>query len=105
MKAIEEHLTSIRKMGTSSESQSNKNLSELETLAKKLDAIKRLTYLLKRNEIPLDEKEFLEPVKERYKKGAVSTNLIGNAEVVTFVGALVRDRRSVESGKNESRIS
>ena len=87
MVTFEEHLASVRKLGTPSEDQNNESFSELKILAKKLDAIEHLTDLLKRDEIPLDEVAFLEPAKVRYKKGAINPSLVGHAEIVDLVGA------------------
>ncbi|MCJ1413720.1 hypothetical protein MMC32_000044 [Xylographa parallela] len=87
MITFEEHLASVRKVGTPSEDQADENLSELKLVAKKLDAIKHLIDLLKRDEIPLDEAKFLKAAKVRYKKGALSPSLVGDVEIIDLVGA------------------
>ncbi|MCJ1296345.1 hypothetical protein MMC34_007911 [Xylographa carneopallida] len=87
MITFEEHVASVRELGTSFEDENDENLSELKLLAKKLDAIKHLTDLLKRDEIPLEEVAFLNPAKVRYQKGAVNPGLVGNFEIVDLVGA------------------
>ncbi|MCJ1286455.1 hypothetical protein MMC26_005800 [Xylographa opegraphella] len=84
---FQEHLADVHKLGTDSEDENDGNLSKLKILAKKVETIKHLTDLLKRDEIPLNEVAFLNPAKRRYKKGALNPSLVGSAEIVDLVGA------------------